>query len=202
MLTHWRALYERVSIPFGKASLRLGLTPNFWTLFSLFTGALAAAAIGLGSLGWGLAMIIVMNLTDMLDGATARAGNLGTPAGMILDHVCDRYGEFFLFAGFLLGGWISPALALFSASGVIMASYVRAKAESTGLVKSCTVGLAGRQEKLILMMLGLLFFIFHLVLLGQISIFLAGLISHITAVQRLLYARQQILSDLHEKATR
>ena len=43
MLTRWRALYEKYSIPFGKASLRLGLTPNFWTLFSLFSGALAAA---------------------------------------------------------------------------------------------------------------------------------------------------------------
>lgn len=194
MLTRWRALYERLSIPFGKASLRLGLTPNFWTLFSLFAGALAGAAIALGFLGWGFAMVIVMNITDMLDGATARAGNLGTPAGMILDHVCDRYGEFFLFAGYALGGWISPALALFSASGVIMASYVRAKAESTGLVKSCTVGLAGRQEKLILMMLGLIFMAFNQLLIGQIFIFLAGLISHITAIQRLLYARGQILN--------
>ncbi len=193
MLTRWRALYEKYSIPFGKASLRLGLTPNFWTLFSLFSGALAALAIGLGSIGWGLAMIIVMNVTDMLDGATARAGNSGTPAGMILDHVCDRYGEFFLFAGYMLGGWISPGLALFAASGVIMASYVRAKAESTGLVKSCTVGLAGRQEKLILMMLGLICFMFNFMVVGQIFIFLAGLISHITAVQRLLFARNEIL---------
>ena len=194
MLTRWRALYERLSIPFGKASLRLGLTPNFWTLFSLFAGGLAGAAIGLGYFGWGFAMVIVMNLTDMLDGATARAGNMGTPAGMILDHVCDRYGEFFLFGGFMLGGWISPALALFSASGVIMASYVRAKAESTGLVKSCAVGLAGRQEKLILMMLGLIFMALNQLLIGQICIFLAGLISHVTAVQRLVYARGQILN--------
>jgi phosphatidylglycerophosphate synthase len=193
MLTRWRALYERLSIPFGKASLRLGLTPNFWTIFSLLAGALAGVAIALGSFGWGFAMVIVMNITDMLDGATARAGNLGTPAGMILDHVCDRYGEFFLFAGYMMGGWISPALAIFSASGVIMASYVRAKAESTGLVKSCTVGLAGRQEKLILMMLGLVFMAFGQLLIGQICIFLAGLISHITAIQRLMYARGQIL---------
>jgi phosphatidylglycerophosphate synthase len=193
MLTRWRALYERLSIPFGKASLRLGLTPNFWTLFSLFAGGLAGVAIALGYFGWGFAMVIVMNVTDMLDGATARAGNLGTPAGMILDHVCDRYGEFFLFAGTMLGGWISPALALFSASGVIMASYVRAKAESTGLVKSCTVGLAGRQEKLILLMLGLIFFAFDQMLIGQVCIFLVGLISHITAIQRLMYARGQIL---------
>jgi archaetidylinositol phosphate synthase len=196
MLTRWRALYERLSIPFGKASLRFGLTPNFWTMFSLFAGALAGAAIGLGYIGWGLLMIVVMNITDMLDGATARAGNMGTPAGMVLDHVCDRYGEFFLVAGLIAGGWISPLLGLFAASGFIMASYVRAKAESTGLVKSCIVGLAGRQEKLILTMLGMILFAFDLSLPGQISIFLAGLISHITAVQRLQFARHTILRGL------
>lgn len=193
MLTRWRALYEKMSIPFGKASLRLGLTPNFWTLFSLFSGLLAGIAIGLGYVGWGLVMVVVMNITDMFDGATARAGNLGTPAGMILDHVCDRYGEFFLVGGMLAGAYISPLLALFTASGVIMASYVRAKAESTGLVKSCVVGLAGRQEKLILMMVGLILFGFGQLLPGQICVFLAGLISHITAVQRLQFARHLIL---------
>jgi hypothetical protein len=56
------------------------------------------------------------------------------------------------------------------------------------------VGLAGRQEKLILMMLGLIFMAFNQLLIGQICIFLAGLISHITAVQRLVYARGQILN--------
>ena len=74
-----------------------------------------------------------------------------------------------------------------------MASYVRAKAESTGLVKSCTVGLAGRQEKLILMMLGLICFLLNYLVAGQIFIFLAGVISHVTAVQRLLFARKEIL---------
>jgi CDP-diacylglycerol--glycerol-3-phosphate 3-phosphatidyltransferase len=132
----------------------------------------------------------------MLDGATARAGNMGTKFGTVLDHSFDRYGEFFLFAGLMMGGFISPALAMFTASGVVMASYVRAKAESAGGMAHCIAGLAGRQEKLILVLLGLFLFGFNQVLPGQICIFLAGLISHITFVQRLLFAKTQILGKV------
>lgn len=196
MLTiRFRQLYEKTSIPFGKASLRLGLTPNFWTLFSLLAAALAGTAFGLGFIWWGLLMVLVMNVADMLDGATARAGNMGTRFGTVLDHCIDRYAEFFLFAGLMLGGFISPALAMFTAVGVVMASYVRAKAESAGGLTHCIAGMAGRQEKLILLFLGLLFFGFNLLLVGQICVFLAGLISHITFVQRLLFARTQILGS-------
>jgi CDP-diacylglycerol--glycerol-3-phosphate 3-phosphatidyltransferase/archaetidylinositol phosphate synthase len=193
MLTRWRPLYEKKSIPFGKASLKLGLTPNFWTLFSLFSAALAGVALGFNAYWFGLLALLVMNVTDMLDGATARAGNMGTDFGTVLDHTCDRYGEFFLYAGLMLGGAISPAIGIFTASGVVMASYVRAKAESAGKLKSCNVGFAGRQEKLILTILGLILFALNVPLGGQICVFLAGLISHITAVQRLLFARDQIL---------
>jgi hypothetical protein len=56
------------------------------------------------------------------------------------------------------------------------------------------VGFAGRQEKLILTILGLILFWLNFSLAGQVCVFLAGLISHITAVQRLIYARDQILN--------
>lgn len=193
MLTRWRELYERLSIPFGKASLKLGLTPNFWTLFSLFAAALAGLAFGLGFIWWGLLAMVVMNVTDMLDGATARAGNMGTKFGTVLDHCIDRYGEFMLFAGLMAGGFISPLLAMFTASGVVMASYVRAKSESAGGMTKNIAGIAGRQEKLILVLVGLFFFGFNVMLPGQVCVFLAGLISHITFIQRLLFAKTQIL---------
>jgi phosphatidylglycerophosphate synthase len=192
MFSRWRLLYEKVTIPFGLASLKFGILPDYWTLFSLLSAILAGGALALNSFWLGLVLLIVMNLADMLDGATARAGNMGTAFGTVFDHCLDRYAEFILYAGLMLGGAISPALCMFTASGVVMASYVRAKAESNG-VKSCVVGLAGRQEKLILTFLGLIFFGMNLMLPGQVCVFLAGMISHITFVQRLLFARVQIL---------
>ncbi len=192
MLTRFRDLYERVTIPFGKASLNLRLTPNHWTLISFLCSVAAGILIAQGQFLWGIVMVLAMNLADMMDGATARAGGSGTPFGTVLDHVTDRYAEFFVVGGLMAGGWVSPVLGLFAASGIVMASYVRAKAESVG-VKKCVVGLAGRQEKLILLYGGLLCFSVQLTFIGQTMIFLAGAISHITAAQRLLYAQEQIL---------
>jgi hypothetical protein len=91
--------------------------------------------------------------------------------------------------------WVSPVLGLFAASGIIMASYVRAKAESAGKLENAAVGFAGRQEKLILTYAALILFHFNLMLAGQICIFLIGLLSHITSVQRLAYARHKILGS-------
>ncbi len=193
MLTRFRDFYERISIPFGKASLRLHLSPDFWTFFSLLSALFAAILIAEGQFVAGIMLVLVMNIADMMDGATARAGNIGTAFGTVLDHVSDRYGEFLIMGGIMAGGWVSPVLGLFAASGIIMASYVRAKAESAGGVKNCTVGFAGRQEKLILMYAALLFFHFNLTVPALVCIFLIGLLSHITAAQRLMYARNQIL---------
>lgn len=193
MFSKIRPLYEQFSIPFGKASLKLGLTPNFWTVFSLVSAALAGFSLVKGKFLLGLLMAIVMNIADMLDGATARAGNMGTSYGTVLDHVCDRYAEFFLIAGFSIGGWISPAAAMFTASGIVMASYVRAKAESAGGLTSCIAGLAGRQEKLILLWISMILFALDYNLAAQICVFLTGAISHITALQRLFFARREIL---------
>jgi len=193
MLTKFRGLYESVSISFGKASLKLHLTPDTWTIFSLFSALIAAILIMQGRFMLGAVMVLVMNLSDMMDGATARAGGIGTKFGTVFDHVVDRYAEFFLMGGLMAGAWVSPVLGLFAASGIVMASYVRAKAESAGNLSHCIVGIAGRQEKLILLYAALFAFALNATVWGQVFIFLIGLISHITAFQRLMYTRQQIL---------
>ena len=192
MLSKFRPAYERHTIPIGMISVKLGLSPDFWTYFSVLTAAIAGGLIALGHFWWGLAFTIVMNLADMLDGATARAGNTSSRYGTVLDHVCDRYAEFFLIAGFAIGNWISPGVAVFTASGIVMASYVRAKAESAGGITSCVVGFAGRQEKLFLIWISLILLALNLSNYANILIILVGVISHVTAVQRLAYTKQQL----------
>jgi phosphatidylglycerophosphate synthase len=111
----------------------------------------------------------------------------------VFDHTVDRYAEFILIGGLLLGGGISNFTAIVSASGMVMASYVRAKAESAAGITDCTVGIAGRAEKLILMYLGFIFLGVNLPTLAEAAFIFIGIISHITAIQRLLYARAQIM---------
>jgi CDP-diacylglycerol--glycerol-3-phosphate 3-phosphatidyltransferase len=193
MLTNFRSQYEKISIPFGKASLKLGLTPDAWTFFGLLSCCVAAVCFAQQRYWLGFFLVVVMNIADMLDGATARAGNCGSVFGTIFDHVTDRYEEFLLIGGLMWGGAISGQNALFTASGIIMASYVRAKAESVAPLKMGAVGIAGRQEKLFLMMLALVLFGFGWMDWGNVAIWAVGVISHITAVQRLFFARTAIL---------
>src|SRR5690606_39494607 len=104
----------------------------------------------------GVVLILLMGLAASVGGAPARAGGTASSYGTVLDHVVDRYAEFLLLLGVMLSDTVAPAWVMFSLFGMVMASYVRARAESTDLLKSCNVGFAGRQEKLALLCVGLL----------------------------------------------
>ncbi len=192
MIAKLRPLYNIFVMPLGKASVRLRISPDFWTLFSLLSAFVGAIFLHLGYFWWGLTFIIVMFMADSLDGATARASGNLSKFGTVFDHSIDRYAEFIVIGGLMTGGWISPLVGMFAISGIIMASYVRAKAESAGGLKDCTVGIAGRAEKLILTYGSVIFLGLGWNLWATIMLILAGLISHITFVQRLLYARAVI----------
>jgi phosphatidylglycerophosphate synthase len=189
-----RQTYEKATLPLGRLSVRLGLSPDFWTFVSAGLSVVAGWVLAQGWWWGGLAMILLVDVTDALDGATARAGGTASRFGGILDHVVDRYAEFLLLGGILLSGQVPVWLPLWAFAGMVMASYVRAAAESLGGLRSVAVGFAGRQEKLILLMVGLAVEALGIGV-GALSwaLFLIGLLSHITAVQRLVYARRQLM---------
>lgn len=201
ILARYRVLYEQTTIPLGRICLRLGLSPDTLTLISLALGGVSAYVTSRGSFLWGIFFILAMGAADMLDGATARAGGTSNPFGTVFDHTIDRYAEFLIILGIMLSGAVAPGWALFSLVGMLMASYVRARAESTGLVANCNVGFAGRQEKLGLLVLGMaLQPFFPSLWLLQWATIAVGVLSHITAIQRLLYTRRVILDGLvHSK---
>lgn len=196
ILTRFRADYEQVTLPLGRICLRLGLSPDTLTMVSLALGGLAAYLASRGSFVWSVIVILLMGAADALDGATARAGKLAGHAGTVLDHVVDRYAEFLILLGVMLSGSVSPGWSMFALFGMIMASYVRARAEATGLIASCSVGFAGRQEKMGVLMIGMLIQSGWPALgMLQIAVIAVGVLSHITAFQRLRYARR-LLRDV------
>jgi len=152
---------------------------------------------------WGVFWMIATAFTDMLDGATARAGDIGTVFGGILDHVSDRYGEFFILAGITLSGAVHPGWALFALFAMLIASYTRAAAESMGKIEDCAVGIMGRLEKFILIIAGSI--VEHFLPVGtwpkggwlEFALIIVGLTSLITAVQRLIYTKK-LLGDKRE----
>ena len=193
-LTRVRKGYEQGTIPLGRFCLRVGLTPDTLTLISLCFGAISAYAISQSAFFAGVLLILLMTAADVLDGATARAGGTSNAAGMLFDHVVDRYAEFFILLGIMLSRAVSPGWAIFTLFGMVMASYVRARAEASGKVASCDVGFVGRPEKLTMLIIGLLLqqFLPQIGLL-QWAVIAVGVFSHITALQRLLYARRVLL---------
>lgn len=188
-----RAGYEARSEIFGRVCVKLGLTPNILTALSLGFSILAGVLFWKQEFLLGTAALLLNSLADMLDGATARAGKMGTVFGGILDHVCDRYAEFFVLMGILLSGAMRPGWILFAQFGIIIASYTRAAAESIGKMETCAVGIAGRLEKFALLVAGAILqnFIPQFEPL-KYALILMGAISYITSIQRLVFAKKQL----------
>lgn len=198
-----RQFYEESSLFFGRICLKLGLKPNYLTAASLVSSIVSGLYFWKGCMLWGVFWMLVTSLMDMLDGATARAGNIGTVFGGILDHVSDRYGEFFILAGITLSGTVHPGWGLFALFGMIIASYTRAAAESMGKIENCAVGIMGRMEKFIIIIIGSILEWYFPV--GkwprggwlELALIVVGVTSLITAIQRLVYAKK-VLGDRRE----
>ncbi len=191
-----RQFYEESSLILGKACFRIGLRPNFITAVSLLCAVVSGIFFWKAEMLWGVFWLLMTSFTDMLDGSTARAGNVGTVYGGILDHVSDRYGEFFILAGITMSGTIHPGWGLFALFGMLIASYTRAAAESMGKIENCAVGIMGRLEKFILIIVGSILEFYYpdggILFMGwlELALIIVGLASFITSIQRLAYTRK------------
>ena len=188
----------RVTEPVVQLLARTPISPNTitWLGFLLTIGAAIFIATG-HLLAAGL-IVLFAGFFDILDGALARRTNRTTRFGGILDSTLDRLSEAALLLGilvlFLLAEEQSALFSLLAKEwsillvgvallGSLLVSYIRARAEATGL--ECQVGLFTRAERVVVLVAGLL--------LNQVVIALAIIVvlSFITAVQRLVYVWQQ-----------
>lgn len=188
-----RALYEKYFTGLGKICLKLGLTPNILTALSFIFAIISGIYFWKTEIWYGITWMLLASLADILDGTTARAGNTDTVFGGILDHVCDRYGEFFILSGIAMSKMVHPGWALFALFGMIIASYTRAAAESIGKIKNCNVGIMGRPEKFTLIIFGaILERYFPNSRWLEISLIIVGLTSYVTSIQRIVYSYKQL----------
>ena len=186
MFGRLREKYQQMITPAGRILSNIGISPNMMTILSLLVGALACYAYTVERPFEGALLTILMGVLDMFDGAIARAANRVTRFGATFDHVIDRYAEFLLVLGMILGGYVEWLWGFFSLFSMLMASFTRAKAESVGGLKSCTIGIAERQEKL-LIMIGASFLIPFYSQILNYAVILVGILSSITVIQRLAY---------------
>ncbi|MCW4038857.1 MAG: CDP-alcohol phosphatidyltransferase family protein [Candidatus Bathyarchaeota archaeon] len=190
MLGRLRAKYEQAVAPVGRVLADAGLSPNTMTVASLLIATASAYVYAMGMAPWGALLIVATGVFDMFDGAIARATGKTSRFGATLDHVTDRYAECFIVCGMIYGGYTPWYWGVFTLFGMLMASFTRAKAESVGGLERCTVGIAERQEKLILLIGGSLLHGYVGEALNY-AVILVGVLSHLTVAQRLHYTWKQ-----------
>ncbi len=184
--------------PAARLVADLGIPPTAFTIAGLVLSVLAALSLGTSHLARAGVLLILAGVCDMIDGATARAGNRASVSGAFLDSTIDRYSEIVILLGalhyFLVRSPGAPESATVGAvfvalAGSLMVSYTRARAEAVG--EECEVGLAERPERLVILIVG--------ALLGRnvfrVGIWILAALSHLTALQRVRHvltrARQQ-----------
>lgn len=191
MLAEKREKFKKIETEVGKIFARLGLTPNQYTLISLLLVAVSFYFLVNVRFVPALIFFVVAILLDFIDGAVARFSNSETKRGAYLDTICDRYVEAIILLGFLflpLRKIIFPStvwifLAFF---GSMMTTYAKAAAKEKEIVeKELKKGLLGRGERVVLILLALIFSIFNFAWTIYPIIILA-IFSNITALQRII----------------
>jgi CDP-diacylglycerol--glycerol-3-phosphate 3-phosphatidyltransferase len=196
-----RALFARIFTPIARLLVFLRISPDVVTLVG--TAGVAAGALIFfprGHLFAGVMVITGFVFSDILDGLMARMSQRSSKWGAFLDSTLDRVGDGAVFGGFTLYyvhihdqlGVVVALLCLVLGSVV---SYARARAEGLGM--KADVGIAERSDRLVASLLaagfcGVSWGLPNQVLLITLAVLAAA--SVVTAVQRILYVRQQALA--------
>jgi CDP-diacylglycerol--glycerol-3-phosphate 3-phosphatidyltransferase len=149
-----RARASAVLQPVGRTLAGWGVSPDVITV--LGTVFVVIGAVGFVARGQeliGTVIVAFSVLTDMLDGAVARARGGGSTWGAFLDSTLDRIADGAIFVSlvyWLAGSAHRPATAVaagFVAVSAFVISYAKARAESLGF--TCNVGIAERTTRLL-----------------------------------------------------
>ena len=177
--------------PLTRASIRVGLTPNSFSVMAFLASVAAGVAFFLGEVAAAVVLVAVNALFDALDGTMAREMQLASPRGDFLDHVLDRYADIFIITGIFAGGAAPWYIGVFGLTGVLMSSYLGTQAQAVGVGRYYG-GTLGRADRLLLIMVaGLLTLALPagyagISFLGWLLL-VFGIFGHATAVQRFFY---------------
>jgi CDP-diacylglycerol--glycerol-3-phosphate 3-phosphatidyltransferase len=179
---------------------RLGVRPNTVTLIGLAGTVVCALLIGFGHLTWAGILLLIMGPVDAMDGALARMRNEASDWGAFVDAVTDRYSELFLFLGFLVyyianANVIGILFAYLAASGSVLVSYVKARADASKL--DANVGLLTRVERYLVLIPGLIFSSLYPPL-ALIALIIIAVFANFTALQRIFRVRRDALRRLSQ----
>jgi phosphatidylglycerophosphate synthase len=192
MLSENRKKFDIISEKIGEIFSKTGISPNAFTLLSLFFAFLSFIFLIKENLILAPLFFVIASILDLIDGAVAKFKNQTTKKGAYLDTICDRYVEGIIIFGFLFLDlpriifipeiWIF--LCLF---GALMTTYSKAAAkEKEVITDELKRGFMERPERIILIFLALILGNFSFLFTVYTLIILA-IFSNITALQRIFY---------------
>jgi CDP-diacylglycerol--glycerol-3-phosphate 3-phosphatidyltransferase len=189
-----KAGLSRILDPVARALLRAGISPDAVTIIG--TAGVIAASVGLAARGHLLIATFVITacaLTDLVDGAMARARGTSSRFGALLDSTMDRIADGAVFSG--LAYWLAVtgqraslvATLICLVTGQVV-SYVKARAEGLGL--EANVGIAERFERLVILGLGGIGWGIGIPYALEVALWLLAVLSTVTVVQRIWHVRR------------
>jgi CDP-diacylglycerol---glycerol-3-phosphate 3-phosphatidyltransferase len=171
--------------------LNAPITPNWITVVGLIFTLIVAWLVGAGYLLAGGIVLAASSVTDIADGALARARDTCTDYGAFFDSLLDRIGEAVIGVGVIVyyvnhGHAMEGSLLTYlSVCGALMVSYARARAEGLGL--DCSVGFMARPERIVVTVAGLVFAAPFGMWVLSASLWILLVTTFLTTAQRLLH---------------
>lgn len=191
-----RSSARGILAPIARALHGAGVNANAVTFAGFVLTVAGAALLGLAMPVPALLVLLGGTLADSVDGQVARLSGGGTKLGAFLDSTFDRLSDAaFATAAIWLGASRSDQLLFWAGILALVAGslvpYIRAKAESLGL--SASVGLAPREARLAVLVLGVAAW----AATGNLLCFAAAVavvafLSTITSIQRIAHVARSL----------
>lgn len=185
--------------PVASTLLRLKMTPDGITWLGCgATVLISVVFLAQGKFLIGAILFGAFSLIDLLDGTMARMLGTAGPWGAFLDSTLDRISDsavifaliYFYVNTVADNSRLAVVAGIVSLVMSLMTSYARAKAES--LDAKCTVGIAERAERNLLIWAALLISgIFFDVI--PYALVLLAIVSTVTVLQRIWFVRKQLV---------
>ena len=185
--------------PVASTLLRLKVTPDGITWFGCgATVVISVVFLAQGKFLIGAILFGAFSLIDLVDGTMARMLGTAGPWGAFLDSTLDRISDSAVICALIYfyvntvtdNSQLAVVAGIVSLVMSLMTSYARAKAES--LDAKCTVGIAERAERNLIIWLALLISGIFVDVMPYALVLLA-VASTITVVQRILFVRNQLV---------
>ncbi len=183
-----RIIFKKILDSIGAFLNGLGLMPNTITLLGLAGTTVGAWFISQGKMTTGAFILLTFVLVDAFDGTMARLRGEPSDFGGFVDSVSDRYAELLTFGGLLYfflsqGDALGAMVTFAAASGSVLVSYVKARAEGLGF--TAKVGLLTRVERYIVLI--------PLLVFNQpfVAVCIIAVLGNVTALQRIFHVRVQ-----------